>query len=316
MKTTNNNANPGNNMSEPFDKPNLKSVMHLYVVVFISLLLLASWLQAWNFEYGMILTQVVFILLPALWYWRRYQVDQVVFARLHPLKARFVPAIILLSASMWLFNMVLAASLVGALIDLGFEPLVVLEPPQTLQQYLIYIIIIVVFAGICEEVFFRGTIMPAMEGHGLIPAIVFSSFLFALFHGSFLSFFSTFILGMVIAVIVIKTGSLWGGILYHMLNNFYGVTVLYTSEQYEIVAGVEPEGFLVSLPLLVIAMTASYAGLIMLQKHSKIEPLLRNRENWLPRGWLSWRLIIGLIIFLTMAMLEMAVGFNLFSPAK
>ena len=302
-------------MFEPLDKPNLKSAMYLYVVVFISLLLLASWLQAWNFEYGMILTQVVFILLPALWYWRRYQVDQVAFARLHPLKARFVPAIILLSASMWLFNMVLAAGLVGALIDFGFEPLVVLEPPQTLQQYLIYIIIIVVFAGICEEVFFRGTIMPAMEGHGLIPAIVFSSFLFALFHGSFLSLVSTFILGMVIAVIVIKTGSLWGGILYHMLNNFYGVTVLYTSEQYEIVAGIETEGFLVSLPLLVIAMAGSYAGLIMLQKHSKIEPLLRNRENWLPRGWLSWRLVIGLIIFLTMAMLEMAVGFNWFNLA-
>ena len=302
-------------MFEPLYKPNLKSAMHLYVVVFISLLLLASWLQAWNFEYGMILTQVVFILLPALWYWRRYQVDQVAFARLHPLKARFVPAIILLSASMWLFNMVLAAGLVGALIDFGFEPLVVLEPPQTLQQYLIYLIIIVVFAGICEEVFFRGTIMPAMEGHGLIPAIVFSSFLFALFHGSFLSLVSTFILGMVIAVIVIKTGSLWGGILYHMLNNFYGVTVLYTSEQYEIVAGIETESFLVSLPLLVIAMAGSYAGLIMLQKHSKIEPLLRNRENWLPRGWLSWRLVIGLIIFLTMAMLEMAVGFNWFNLA-
>jgi len=61
----------------------------------------------------------------------------------------------------------------------------------------------------------------------LVPAIIFSSLLFALLHGSLLSLISTFSLGVIMAVIVIKTGSLWGGIIYHMLNNFYAATYLF-----------------------------------------------------------------------------------------
>jgi len=297
-------------MTGPDRKPDLKTILRFYIIVFIFLLFFAPFLQTWNFEFGMILTQVVFILLPALWFWRRYRVNQVAYARLYPLQVRFIPAIILLSASMWLLNIVFATGLVSGLMELGFEPVVAIEPPQSFQQYLIYIIILSVFAGICEEVFFRGTIMPAMEGYGLVPAIVLSSLLFALFHGSFLSLISTFVLGVVIAVIVIKTNSLWGGILYHMLNNFYAATFLYLAGQYETVADVEPEGYWVFLPLLIISLAGTYFGLRLLHKHSSSAPLLRNRKNWLPHGWLSWPLLAGLGLFLIMAMLELAIGFN------
>jgi uncharacterized protein len=300
----------------PTGQPDLKSVMRFFIAVFIILLLFASILQAWNFEIGMILTQVIFILLPALWFWRRHRVNQVTFARLYPLKAHFIPAIVILSASMWLLNLMFAALLVSGIMEFGFEPVVVIEPPQTVQQYLIYIVILSVFAGICEEVLFRGTIMPAMETHGLVPAIIFSSLLFALFHGSFLNFIGVFTLGVVIAVIVIKTNSLWGGILYHMLNNFYAATFLYITGQYEAAADVGTEELLVFLPLAIIAAAGLYYGLHLLHKQSKTEPLLRNRMNWLPDGWLSWPLIIGLLIFLFMALLEMAIGFNWFNISQ
>ncbi len=299
----------------PMGQPDMKAVMRLYVVVFIFLLVFASLLQAWSFELGMILTQVIFILLPALWFWRRYRVNQVAYARLYPLKARFIPVIVLLSVSMWLLNMIIAAGLVSGLMEIGFEPVVIIEPPQTFQQYLMYLVILSVFAGICEEVFFRGTIMPAMESHGLVPAIILSSLLFALFHGSFLNLISAFTLGVVIAVIVIKTNSLWGGILYHMLNNFYAATSLYIAGQYETAANIEPEEFLVFIPLLILSLAGLYYGLRLLQKKSKIEPLLRNRTSWLPAGWLSWPLFVGLALFLFMALLEMAIGFNWFNLA-
>ena len=297
---------------DPGNKPNLKSIMHLFIIVYIFLLLFASMLQAWNFEFGMIVTEVVFILLPALWYWRRYRVNQVTYARLYPLQARFIPIIILLSASMWLINMVFATGLVSGLMELGFQPVVAIEPPQTLQQYLIYIVILSVFAGICEEVLFRGTIMPAMEKHGLVPAIILSSLLFALFHGSFLSLISTFTLGVAMAVVVIKTGSLWGGIFYHMLNNFYAATYLYAAGQYENTAEVDPQSYWVFLPLLILSLAGAYLGFRLLQKHSQVEPLLLNREGWLPRGWFNWSLLVGLLLFLLMALTEMAIGFGLF----
>jgi uncharacterized protein len=294
-------------------KPNLKSVMRLFIAVFLLLLFFGSFLQGWHFEYGMMITQVAIILLPALWFWRRHRVNQVAFARLHTLQPGFIPVIIVLSASMWILNMVVASGMVLGLMEFGYEPVMVIEPPRTVQDYLMYIVVLSVFAGICEEVLFRGTIMPALEQYGAVPAIVFSSLLFALFHGSFLNLISTFTLGAVMAVIVIKTGSLWGGILYHMLNNFYAATYLYLAGQGEAAAEMETFSFLIYLPVLILGLAGTYFSLRLLQKRSKHEPLLPNRERWLPRGWFNIPLVAGIFIFLFLALFELAIGFNWFN---
>ena len=293
--------------------PDLKAAMSLYLFIFILLLLIGSVVQTLHFEIGMMVTQVVLILLPALWFWRRHRVDKVKFARLHPLQVKFVPAIIILAVSMWVLNMIIASGMVTALMEFGYEPIVVIEPPQTIQQYLMLVLVLSVFAGICEEVLFRGAIMPSMESHGLVPAIVFSSILFALFHVSFLSLISTFVLGMVMAVVVIKTGSLWAGILYHMLNNFIAATYLYIAGRYETASEIDPQTYWVALPLLLLALAGSYFGFRLLQKQSKVEPLLRNRKAWLPRGWFSLLFVLAVSLFLLMAFLEMAIGFNWFN---
>jgi membrane protease YdiL (CAAX protease family) len=275
----------------PGGKPDLKSVLRLYLFVFASLLLLGSYLQALHFEYGMIATQVLIILIPALMYWRRFAVDQVTFARLRPLPLKFVPAIVILAAAMWLVNVFIAAGLVGGLMELGFKPLVMIEPPTTWQQYLGYIVVLSVFAGICEEVLFRGTIMPALEQYGLVPAIIFSSLLFALLHGSLLSLLSTFSLGVIMAVIVIKTGSLWGGIIYHMLNNFYAATYLFWAGSMDAApARFGLQTYLALLPFLVVGLIGVVIGLRMLHKNSDHPSLLGSRKAWLPSGWLSWPL--------------------------
>ncbi len=293
--------------------PDLNAVMKLYLVVFLLLLVFGSLAQIWQFETGMIITQWVLILLPSLWFLRRHRVNWFAYGRFKALEWHFIPVIILLSASFWLLNMAVAAGLVTGLMEFGYEPIVVLEPPGTLQQYLVYIFILSISAGICEEVMFRGTIMPALEERGLVPAVVFSSLLFALFHISFLNLFSTFVLGVVMAVVVIKTGSLWGGILYHMLNNFYAATYLYLAGQQETAAEIDPQSLWGLLPLAILAGAGAYAGLRLLANRSKVKPLLENRAGgWLPQGWFNWMLIISIILFLLMAMLEMAVGFGWF----
>jgi len=301
----------------PEGKPDLRSALRLYLFVFASLLLLGSYLQALHFEYGMIATQILIILLPAILYWRRFSVDQVAFARLRPLPLKFIPAIIILAASMWLVNVFLAAGLVGGLMELGYKPLVIIEPPTTWQQYLGYVVVLSVFAGICEEVLFRGTIMPALEQHGLVPAIIFSSLLFALLHGSLLSLISTFSLGVIMAVIVIKTGSLWGGILYHMLNNFYAATYLFWAGSMDAApARFGLQTYLALLPFLVVGLAGVVIGLRLLNKNSNHEPLLKNRAAWLPSGWLSWPLYISLLLFLLIAAMEIAIGFGWFDPSS
>ncbi len=295
----------------PGSTPDLKAVMKLYVVVFLLLLVFGSIAQGLHFEIGMIITQWVIILIPALWFLRRYRVDRFSFVRFKTLNWHFIPVIILLSASFWLLNMAVAAGLVTGLMEIGYEPVMVLEPPQTLQHYLVYLFILSVSAGICEEVMFRGALMPALEKYGIVPAIVFSSFLFALFHVSFLNLFSTFMLGIVMAVVVIKTGSLLGGILYHMLNNFYAATYLYLAGQEETAAEISLQDLWALLPLVIMAGAGAYAGLRLLQSRSNVKPLLENRESgWLPRGWFNWLMVVSIIFFLILAMLELAIGFG------
>lgn len=297
----------------PAKEPDLRSALRLFLFVFIMLLLFGSIAQAWHFEFGMIITQILIVLLPAIWYWRRYNLNQVLFSRLKPIKLKYLPAILILAVAFWLLNMIFATGLVLGLMEFGYEPVVVIEPPQSLQQYLGYVVVLSVFAGICEEVLFRGTIMPSMESKGLVPAIVFSSLLFALLHGSLLSLVSTFTLGVVMAVIVIKTGSLWGGIIYHMFNNFIAATYLYVAGQAEIAAEVEPQNFMAAFPLLIMALGGVWLGLRLLHSQTGAESLLKDRQGWLPRGWLYWPFFVGLVLYFIMAMAELAIGFGWFN---
>ncbi len=296
--------------TEENGKPGLKAAMRLYLFVFVLLIIFGSLAQAAHFEIGMTITQVVIILLPALWFLRRYRVDKRTFSRFKPLQARYIPTILVLAAAMWILNMALAAGLVSGLMELGYEPVQVLEAPETFLDYLIFVLVISVFAGICEEVLFRGAIMPSMESHGLVPAVVFSSLLFALFHVTFLNLFTTFILGMVMAVVVIKTGSLWGGVIYHMFNNFIAATYLYIAGQEEAATEIEPQFFLSLLPIIIAALAAAYFSLRKLHHQSGSEPLLKDRDSWLPRGWFGGIFIVSVILFLIMALLEFAIGFN------
>jgi membrane protease YdiL (CAAX protease family) len=293
-------------------KPGLKPAQFLFLAVFLLLIFIGSIAQAWHFEYGMIITQVFIVLLPAVWYWRRYKLNQVQFSRLVPLEKKYLPSIFIMAASFWLLNMIFAGALVLGLMELGFEPIVVIEPPRSFQQYLGYVLVLSVFAGICEEVLFRGTIMPSMESHGLVQAVVYSSLLFAMLHGSLLNLVSTFSLGVIMAVIVIKTGSLWAGIIYHMLNNFIAATYLYLAGQNELAAAVEvdPRGYLVVLPLAALGVAGAWFSLNLLHRQSGAAPLLKNRSGWLPRGWLYWPFIAGLVIYAFMAFFEIAIGFS------
>ncbi len=297
-------------LSAPMKKPDLKSAQLLFLVVFLLLIFAGSLVQAWHFEYGMIITQLFIVLLPALIYWRYFKPIQGSFSRLATLELKYLPTILILAVSFWVINMVFATGLVYSLMEIGYEPFVAIEPPRTLQHYLGYIVVLVIFTGICEEVLFRGTIMPAMENHGLLAAVVYSSLLFALLHVSLLNLVSTFVLGVVMAVIAIKTGSLWGAIIYHMINNFIAATYLYLAGQHEAATEVELQALFSLLPFFILALTGAWIGLRLLHRQSGSARIFKKKERLLPQGWLSWPIVVGIILYLFMVLIELAVGFQ------
>ena len=93
-----------------------------------------------------------------------------------------------------------------------------LVPPEMGLVELLFFL--AVLPGVCEEVAFRGVLLQALRRR-LPPwsLVIVTAAVFALFHIEWVRLLPTFFLGLVLAVLVLRTGSLWPAIVWHMLNN-------------------------------------------------------------------------------------------------
>ena len=89
------------------------------------------------------------------------------------------------------------------------------------------LLVSVVVAPICEEMFFRGFVfMGLLRAMPLWAAIVLSSFLFSIAHVDLGSFAVLFIIGLALAFVRWRTRSLWPSVLLHLLNNAIGTVLI------------------------------------------------------------------------------------------
>lgn len=77
----------------------------------------------------------------------------------------------------------------------------------------------------CEELFFRGLILERLSRFGKAKAIIISALLFSLMHQHPAQLFYTFILGIFLGYMALESGSIWGGIILHFVNNFTQVII-------------------------------------------------------------------------------------------
>lgn len=88
-------------------------------------------------------------------------------------------------------------------------------------------IFVVVAAPFFEEIFFRGFVYPLMKKFlGFRWAMILSSVLFAMLHFSFLAFLPITCIGLFLAYLYEKTGSLFSSIVFHCLNNLMAVLIV------------------------------------------------------------------------------------------
>jgi membrane protease YdiL (CAAX protease family) len=82
-----------------------------------------------------------------------------------------------------------------------------------------------VFAPLCEEAFFRGTLLPVQREHEPVwMAILFNGLLFSLLHMNAPGALSLALLGCAMAYLTVRAGSIWPAILCHAgVNTFNGV---------------------------------------------------------------------------------------------
>ena len=72
-----------------------------------------------------------------------------------------------------------------------------------------------------EELAFRGAVLQGLKKLGYWPAVLISAAAFSLFHMNPVQTVYQFLLGIVLAIAVLETGSLWAGVIIHFLNNAF-----------------------------------------------------------------------------------------------
>ena len=109
-----------------------------------------------------------------------------------------------------------------------------LEPPETARDLLaeaggslvIAFVLVGIRVPIAEEIFFRGFAMSGVEDRfGATMAVVLSSALFALAHLDIASLAPTFILGLALGWVYLRTRSIWPCIFVHGLHNTTALVV-------------------------------------------------------------------------------------------
>lgn len=125
----------------------------------------------------------------------------------------------------WLGATALAAAVVLLLEQIGFDPgLQAAEQAIALVEPWLVIVAVVILAPIAEEVFFRGVVFNAwLREGGRRWAFFGSSALFAVIHLSVVSLLPIFLLGLALAWVYHRTGSLLAPIVMHATVN--GISV-------------------------------------------------------------------------------------------
>lgn len=93
------------------------------------------------------------------------------------------------------------------------------------------IVIVGLLPGICEEFVFRGVVYKGIKKYGETTAILLSAVMFMLFHMNLEQTIYQFFLGVVLALVVSKTGSLVASIIVHSINNIVVIISNYISYQ-------------------------------------------------------------------------------------
>jgi sodium transport system permease protein len=110
-----------------------------------------------------------------------------------------------------------------------------------------YLLVYVLLPAISEELTFRGFILSGLRRRFPVwTAILISSFLFALYHMNVFQALPAFILGMVLGILAVRSGSIFPAMLFHLLYNgmLIGVPLLarfgYTNESVPLQAVFHP----------------------------------------------------------------------------
>lgn len=180
--------------------------------------------------YGILLiNQYVIILVPVIAYMLINKLNFREVFRLNRLD--IIPAVIimLLSVPAYFIAAMLNTIVVYLLQFIGRIPAQPIPVPGNLRELAVGIIVVAVSPAICEELLHRGVMLSAYENRGSMKAVVITAIFFGIFHFDITNLLGASFLGLLIGYYVIKTNSIFAGMLAHFINNAISELILYFS---------------------------------------------------------------------------------------
>ncbi len=194
----------------------------MFALVALLLLIGGGILQSLDLHIGLIASQFICIAIPAFLLRKRFEISSPL---LGGKKNPSVIALVVITTPIIAIASNLIALLImqssPALMELGSSYQVGLERllhPAALWRQILGFLAICLVAPICEEYFFRGTLLQKQRTHSSWPrAIIINGFLFSLVHANPVAFISLWIIGAFFASL--SKRSLFLSILAHTLLN-------------------------------------------------------------------------------------------------
>lgn len=128
----------------------------------------------------------------------------------------------------------LLTSLLASFVDAAFG--ISFDMPEDTGNYSTPLGIVIAFIqtafipAFTEEFCIRGVVLQPLRKYGDYFAIITSSFVFAMLHGNMIQIPFAFVAGIAIGYAVIKTGTMWTGVVIHFINNAMSVAATVLTE--------------------------------------------------------------------------------------
>ena len=133
--------------------------------------------------------------------------------------------------------------------------------PTSFLGIVITVIACVILPALLEEFAMRGVVLGMLRRYGDGFAIICSALTFGLMHANIMQIPYTFLFGILLAVAVIKTESIWTGVILHGINNALAIVFEYC----EIFYGAE-KSHIIELITICLMIIISIIGIILLLK--------------------------------------------------
>ncbi len=180
-------------------------------------------------------------------------------------KKEFLLPIILISIGFCSFANIAGSVIINLLYAFGVNvPNPMPESPEGVFGIILTFVGSFVVPPLVEEFAMRGLVMGSLRKYGDGLAIIISALFFGLMHGNMMQIPFAFIVGIALGFAVIKTGSIWTGIIIHAINN--GMASLISLATEEMSLGMQNA---ITLLYFIACLLCAFVGVILLKGRSR-----------------------------------------------